>query len=190
MRTIRTFKKLCGDDGLSRTVLVTTFWKGVTEEEGRQREEELLTRANLWKFIRERGGKAFQYHQTKKSAEQVVDYIIKAKLGKAALTIQKDMVDRGMKLGETEAGVEVSERMAQLQQSYEKEIQRLKAELEEAIRQKDDDIQQMKDMLEQETEALQQRVEQLEHDRGLLELSNEGLGTRLKVAYRVLRKKF
>jgi hypothetical protein len=180
------FKKLCGDDGLSRTTLVTTCWNRVTEEEGRQREEQLLTEANLWNFIREQGGKAFRYHQTRESAEQVVDYIIKAKLGKAALAIQRDIVDRGMKLSETEAGVEVSMEMARLQQAHEKEIQKLKAELEEAKMTSS----KLKEIPKQETEVLQERVQQLEHDRGLLELGDEGLGKRLKAAYRAFRRKF
>jgi hypothetical protein len=189
MRNIRTFKKLCGDDGLSRTVLVTTFWRYVTPEEGRRREEELLSRGTLWKFITDRGGKAFQYRETEDSAKQVIDYILESKLGKAALTIQVDIVDRGKKLGETEAGEEVKVQMAVLQQSYEKEIERLETELEEVIRQKEEDVNEMREMLEAETLNLKNRVEQIEQGGRVFELSDEGLRKRMKVAWRVFRQK-
>jgi len=189
MRNIRTFKKLCGEDGLSRTVLVTTFWRNVEQEEGRKREGELLSRGTLWKFISDRGGKAFRYHQTKESAKEVVNYIITAKLGKAALTIQIDLIDRGMKLSDTEAGAEVKAEMAQLRLSYEKQIQTLKAELEEVANQRDEEVQEMRELLERETDKLKQRVEQIEHDTGLLEMNSEGLVKRARVAWRLLRRK-
>jgi len=100
-----------------------------------------------------------------------------------------DLVDNGKKLGDTEAGEEVKVQMVQLQQSYEKEIERLKKDLEDAIRQKEKDVNELRIELEAETAKLKKRVEQLEQGSPVFELSDSGLKSRLRLAIRVLTQR-
>jgi hypothetical protein len=132
LKNIRTFKKLCGKDGLERTILVTTFWQGVDVAVGQEREQELLTTPELWKVIMEEGSKAFRYDlDDKKQPLKIVQHIVESKLGKARLTIQSEMGEQNLKLRETEAGKEVGDEIVRLKAFYERQVTELKKQLED-----------------------------------------------------------
>lgn len=180
MRNIRTFKKLCGKDGLSRTVFVTTFWKYVGEEEGKKREEELLAKSDLWRFISERGGKAFRYLHNKDSAKRVVEHILETKLGKGILSIQKDMGEDGLALKDTEAGKEVDDYMEKLKEHYENEIQRLRQELKEVKADKDKEFDALRAIIQKQKTQMENDLKRYQEDHVLLSLKKDGLKKRIR----------
>jgi hypothetical protein len=180
MRNIRTFKKLCGKDGLSRTVFVTTFWKYVGEEEGKKREEELLAKSDLWRFISERGGKAFRYLHNKDSAKRVVEHILETKLGKGILSIQKDMGEDGLALKDTEAGKEVDDYMEKLKEHYENEIQRLRQELKEVKADKDKEFNALRAIIQKQKTQMENDLKRYQEDHVLLSLKKDGLKKRIR----------
>jgi len=176
MKNIRTFKKLCGQDGLSRTTLVTTFWKSVEPEEGRQREEELLTKDDLWRVIKEKGGRAFRYeHKDKSSAKVVVEHIVSSKLGPKMLQFQQEMED-GRAIKDTKAGMEVDAAMEKLKSRHKAEIEKLRKELEEAKRVNDSELEQIKEEFEEAQEKLRKAT--IDHE--LLAVKKESLKKRLR----------
>jgi len=177
MRNIRMFKKLCGEDGLSRTTLVTTFWAGVKLEEGEQREEELLTNSDLWRVIREKGGKAFRYqHKNKASAKTVVSHIIESKLGPGILQFQKEMDNGKTTILETQAGIQVNDTMEKLKMRYQTEIEDLKKELEEAKTARNNDVKQLR----KEFEETEKKLQKVMRDRELLSATKDGLRGRMR----------
>jgi hypothetical protein len=170
------FKKLCGEDGLARTTLVTTFWAGVKPEEGAQREEELLTKSDLWRVIKEKGGKTFRYeHKNKASAKVVVKHIVESKLGPQILQFQQE-IENGKAIKDTKAGVEVNDTMEKLKLRYEAEIEYLRKELEEARAAQSDEVMQLR----KEFDEAEGKLKKVMESRELLGAKKDSLKNRFR----------
>jgi hypothetical protein len=52
LRNLRMFRKLCGEDFMKSVVLGTTFWDKVGEEQGADREKELLETDDFFKEMK------------------------------------------------------------------------------------------------------------------------------------------
>ena len=92
------FRNLCGPKALKNVVLVTTMWDEVEEEEGRCREAQLS--AEYWNAMLELGCHTSRFHNTMESAWDIVSQFQNAP---CAVLLQKELVNRKLKLEETSA---------------------------------------------------------------------------------------
>ncbi|KAG2029505.1 P-loop containing nucleoside triphosphate hydrolase protein, partial [Suillus americanus] len=94
------FRKLCGEDAEKNVILVTTKWARVTADEGQAREGEL--RSEFWKEMMAHGSTTARFDQSR--PWDVMGAILANKTVVDPLRIQKELVDLGRKMPETDAG--------------------------------------------------------------------------------------
>ncbi|KDR80548.1 hypothetical protein GALMADRAFT_1089568 [Galerina marginata CBS 339.88] len=99
------FHHLCGDAALNKVVLSTTSWytESCTVEVHERRERELKT--VHWKHLIDQGAEVYRFLRDRNSAWEIINVFLKNVEGKRpALLIQTEMVDRRLRIPETEAG--------------------------------------------------------------------------------------
>ncbi|KAI4143771.1 MAG: hypothetical protein L6R39_004453 [Caloplaca ligustica] len=167
-KNLTVFKKLCGDNFYPNVVLATTMWEnlggaGLSTTVGDLREKELLETNEWWGLMVKRGSKTFRHTEDKKrSALSIVDYLISLQR-RAVLEIQTQLVDEKRSLQDTSAGMEVERELQQAKDKFAKDLEEVKDELKQAIRDKDMEVaetlreaaeQRSKDMFQAETAQL------------------------------------
>lgn len=175
-KNLRMFKELCGEAALGNAYIVTTNWSRVSKEEGDSREEELATNSNIFKPLLDAGARLFRHDRGIDSARGIVHDLIR----KDAITtkIQLELKD-GRPLASTSAGAVLTEELKVLADKHREEIESLKAEIGEALRERDENL---KAELEEERRALQLKVAQVEEDRRRMERRPPSTETRERLA--------
>jgi len=136
MKNLRMFKKLCGDNSLANVVLATTMWSKVNPEEAVRREKELMSKSDFWKYMIDQGSKVFRQDAGKESAMDIVQHLVRRRRP-ITLDIQKDMVEKGLTLDQTAAGKEVEGEIAKQRKMYEEKMERLRKDMDDAMKKKD-----------------------------------------------------
>ncbi|KAL8381613.1 hypothetical protein RB595_005750 [Gaeumannomyces hyphopodioides] len=162
MKNLRMFKKLCGNDALSRVVLATTMWGNVSEKEGARREEELRTNEDYWSGMIEEGSEMLRQDKGLVSATRIIEHICsrhRSSRRSVSLEIQREMAS-GKTLDETSAGLEVEAEMNRLRAKFEEEKKSLRAEFEEAKRDQDEATQREVEKARTDLEAKMKKVDE------------------------------
>jgi hypothetical protein len=73
LKNLQILASLCGQHAIPSVVIATTMWSEVSEEEGKQREEEL--RAEFWKDIIPDGCRTERFQKTYESAWRIIGNI-------------------------------------------------------------------------------------------------------------------
>ncbi|KAI1349759.1 hypothetical protein F5Y01DRAFT_288033 [Xylaria sp. FL0043] len=156
LKNIRAFRSLCGDDALSKVVLVTTMWDIESSDIAARREKELKETPKYWGDMITKGSQVLRHDNTQKSAFALIETFIKDD-SKIVLGIQKEMVNDQKSLDKTEAGRNVESMLEEQNASLRNEIKNLEAELRAAMKAKDEEIAEVMTKLRLESkEALQQ----------------------------------
>ncbi|KXX82681.1 Reticulocyte-binding protein 2 a [Madurella mycetomatis] len=170
-KNLRTFRKLCGTQSMSSTVLATTMWSGVTPEVGNARELELKETAEFWGDMIREGSTVYRHTDDHHSAINIISFLTDRDT-KTVLELQAEMVDQKRSLEDTEAGREVDREMSKQREMFEKRLERTRQELEEAIAAKDD--QHVKEIM-QEQERFEAKLAAIQQGREELRISMEAL---------------
>lgn len=174
-RNLTVFKLLMGEHALHSVVLATTMWSKADETEGLMRQRQLENTKEFWEDMIEQGSTVFRHDNTSESAFKIIDHIID-KRAKLVLSIQKQMVDGGMRLDKTDAGKAVQGKVLEEQEKArirleenERELnEELEAEREQGIQELLEEKEKYESMLRQkssEIEELGVRVDQLCKDK-------------------------
>ncbi|KAI0490986.1 hypothetical protein F4859DRAFT_460000 [Xylaria cf. heliscus] len=156
LKNIQVFRSLCGDDALSKVVLVTTMWDKEKLETAEKREKELKETAKYWGGMVAKGSKVLRHNNTQQSAFALIETFIKDD-SKIVLGIQKEMVNDQKPLDKTEAGKDVKVMLEEQNVSLRVEIQNFESQLKEALRKKDEELAEvMKELRLEHKQALQQ----------------------------------
>ena len=130
LKNLRMMKKLCGSGSLKNVVLATSMWEKVTTEEGSRREEELKT--VFWKDMIAGGSRVERIMtDTKDDAYKVVKSLLRNK--PMSTRLQQELHD-GKALSQTDAGAEIRQEFARLEQRLRSEFEDSNREMREAIR--------------------------------------------------------
>jgi len=170
VRNLRMFKKLCGEEGFSCVILATTMWGNVPKEKAEEREQQLIEGSNFWADLIKRGSRTFRQDSGAESATRIVEHIL-AKRQQMTLRIQIEMAS-GAKLSDTAAGRQVGGDIAKLGERHKKEMQKLRDEMSEAIRDRDVEAQREIAQVRAEMAA---RMQSAEQDKKKLEVGMEEL---------------
>ena len=170
MKSLRMFKKLCGDAGLGSVVLATTWWSSLTPEKGAANEKELMTKSQFWKNMIQKGSVVCRQDRDDESAAEILTYIMDLRRP-VTLEIQKEMAD-GKALNETAAGQEVQREMAEMRRKYENDMDSLKKEMKEAIQQRDKEA---KREIAKERADLEEKLKKQERDQQRLRMRIQDL---------------
>jgi hypothetical protein len=84
------FRKLCGEDCMRNILLATTFWDGVTELEGKRREDELRGNVEFWGGMVQKGSTITRLGTDRASGIQLLMRFANSK--QVTLLAQSEMV--------------------------------------------------------------------------------------------------
>jgi hypothetical protein len=97
------FQKLCGADFYPNVVLATSFWSLVDEATGARREAELRDRDEFWGEMVRQGSSVVRLPDDRDACVNLLVWLSASR--RAPLQIQKELVDDGRELRETQAGL-------------------------------------------------------------------------------------
>ncbi|KAK6542555.1 hypothetical protein TWF694_006503 [Orbilia ellipsospora] len=175
LRSLRMFRRLCGDGFLKNVVLGTTFWDTVGEETGIRRETELLETEGFFKDMKELGCEVVRIQDNRESNIELLEKFVEKRA--SILCIQRELLD-GKSLAESAAASAINAELAEIQQrnveklgdiKHQTERRMTKSALEMALKRKleerkfektMEDLEGKKEEIRQEGEAEVQRQEQ------------------------------
>ncbi|QRV94468.1 50S ribosome-binding GTPase [Ceratobasidium sp. AG-Ba] len=133
-RTYRLLRNLCGTANLSNVVICTNMWSNPPTEDELRREAQLET--EFFKVALENGAKMVR--RSRPGMETAHD-VLRVLLPKAptVLEVTSDVVDRGMRLQDTEAGKFVEAELRFKLDKQEQELQEIKAEIATSLAEND-----------------------------------------------------
>lgn len=182
-------KKICGPSAASSVALVTTWWDqlgqgGEQYGQGIQREKELLETESFWGSMQQSGSRTMRWHGTSASARSVVASLLQVTDGRSPiLQIQREIVDDGKELDDTEAGLEMARHHGMMWQQLCGELKSITAELQEARLKGDEG---MTRILSSHREEIQNSVESVEKSQRHLHDDFESLYTERAAMYQKL----
>jgi hypothetical protein len=100
-KTFTVFKELCGNDAARNVILLTTKWSNIKSSSGKERERQLSQ--VYWKDMLEHGSRMHRFEDSYNSAWDIVASIVE-NVPLDVIQIQRELVDLGKLLPETEAG--------------------------------------------------------------------------------------
>jgi hypothetical protein len=174
-QSLRSFKRLCGEDAFRKVVLVTTFWDQVDYATGERRERELKSEWDYWGEMMGRGSQVLRHEQGKRSAKEILKYVIDQRRSNnrpTPLAIQREMMVERKPLSQTGAGVEMMSQLERQRLEYEGKLRDLRRDLEDAMASRDKELQAQIEKLTREAEA---KNAQDEADKQKLEADNVAL---------------
>lgn len=129
MKSLRLFRKLCGESNLHNVVLGTTMWANVDDATGARREGEL--RDIYWKDMIAQGSTMCRISTNADDAKILIESFLPKKPFVAQL---QQELKSGKLLCQTEAAAALRDEMDKLTKRYEKELQNTREEMEKANR--------------------------------------------------------
>jgi len=127
MKSLRLFRKLCGESNLQNVILGTTMWEAVDEATGAMREREL--RDIYWKEMIEKKSSMRRISANSDDAKILVESF----LPKVPFVAQlQQELKSGKLLSQTAAAGALRDEMEKMTKRYEKELQSTKEEMEKA----------------------------------------------------------
>ncbi|KAK1465441.1 hypothetical protein CCUS01_07558 [Colletotrichum cuscutae] len=152
-RNFDMFRYLCGDNFFGNVFLVTTFWDELPDiATGEERERQLLKKPDWWGEMTSKGSQIRRFNNTQESA---VDILWEASgLPPVVLQVQKEMVDQGLDVVKTTAGVALNHELADLRTKFEEEIRDLHKQQERARLEQDETLRKILEKNEEDKKAL------------------------------------
>jgi hypothetical protein len=147
------FERVCGL-ALKNAAIVTTRWDVVGDEKAVVLEQELVSGEKYFEPLCKAGADTFGHNNTRPSALRVMNKVLNNT--PMVLQIQEELAKPGATLGQTSAGAQLNMHEDAMIKKHEKEINKLRQEMEDAIKAKDKN---WKKELDDELERRQKLVE-------------------------------
>jgi len=163
LRNLFMFKKLCGPECMPGIVLATTMWGLVDPQTGADRERELRSTNSFWGEMEQGGSLVMRHQRTKESAHVILREILKRK-HPMLLRIQDEMVNQGIHLENTGAGMKVNEDLIEVERQHKKELAELKKDMQDADAASKREIAKLMQEQEMEIERARMQREELKTD--------------------------
>lgn len=172
-RNLKAFRDLCGQDALSKVLLVITMWEKLKlKNEGEARERELETTDSLWGCMIKRGNKLERHTNDMQSAKRLVDMFLptdeRIMPEIASLAIQEEMTLQNKSLPDTTAGEIVRDDIAKEKARIARDIEECRDDIQRAPQAKDDErrqeAQELLAEIEKSNNVLLARYETLRKD--------------------------
>jgi hypothetical protein len=136
LNNLKMFKKLCGEDFFPRVALTTTKWDLLDKRTAEKREAELLEQDDFWKKMYQGGCSIERHWGDRDSAMEILMAVIRnhrKQRNPGRLQVQREMVDEKRSLDDTAAGKEVNAKIEEERIKFQKELNRLKEDMQDAI---------------------------------------------------------
>ena len=131
------FKRLTGLENMSHVVLATSFWDVTDHAKGEHRENQLITRDDFWKKMKDAGAVVIRFKNDRASAMEMVKHIVDQN-EKTTLKIQVEMKE-GRTVRCTGAGQTLEEDISDRVKDAAKELEKLHTDLAQAMREENEE---------------------------------------------------
>lgn len=159
MRSFRLFRKMCGDDSLKNTAIVTTMWDKVALDEAIPREDELKTDPEFFEPALRQQAKLLRHNNTLESAHQIIREIFANH--PSPINIQVELVEEQKHLSDTNAGKDVRGELDRLTLNFREAITRLQEELQSEPQGEERELQEQLRLSEKKLEKTMAEVKKL-----------------------------
>jgi hypothetical protein len=155
LKTLEIFKLLTGTAAMSIVRLVTTRWNemdlmGPDQEKANRLEDQLRTTDKFWGAMIRAGAISLRHDNGKKSAEAVILSLSGRTDPPPKLAIVKEILDESRSLLDTAAGSFIDRDNDELRKQFEKEVEKLKQERQQALVDQDHELAEVLAAQEQE----------------------------------------
>ncbi len=130
IKAFEIFKRICGETALKNVMLITSMWSKMDEDTGSRKEAEL--RKRFWPYMLERGSKMSRFYDSRESAIALVSQLLNSI--PVVLTLQREIVDAGLKTKDTTAGAYVHDDLETRKREQETILKILLERLKEGFR--------------------------------------------------------
>ena len=161
LKNLQMFRALCGTEGLDAVALVTTKWNIMQHELDRAERQEAELRSKHFKHMLGMGAMYARDNGTTESARQIVRDVL-ARKQEFHLPIQREVIDEGKTLQDTEPGRIVMEDILREREKNQAELK----ETKESMRKEHDA--QMQQALKERAEDIERVLAKSEDDRRTL----------------------
>ncbi|KAG0641241.1 P-loop containing nucleoside triphosphate hydrolase protein [Tuber brumale] len=162
LKNLKMFRNLCGQKFLKNVFLTTTQWSNIDPAEGEYRESNLRN-GDFWGGLVDKGATIQRFHGTRESGLELIRGLMSKE--RKPLDIQDQIVNQNMSLLETDAGRCINEELIAQAKKHKKELESLKRDFEEAIKERDNEI---KEILSAEQAKAQRNLDKVAAGRRLL----------------------
>ncbi|KAK5658016.1 hypothetical protein OQA88_2570 [Cercophora sp. LCS_1] len=108
MRRTRLFKKLLGEDAYKRVIIATTMWNQLSDSEATARQNQRMSRNDVWGDMVSRGATVVRHDDNPQSAASIVRRLA-AHTSPVELQIQRELIENGGKVALTSAGKQLDQ---------------------------------------------------------------------------------
>lgn len=130
-KNFNVFKQICGEDTLKNVIVATTMWDTVSPQVGETRERELASNDQYFKSVLDKDAHMVRYDNTTESARQVLQRVIDNH--PLPLQIQNEMLNEEKEISQTAAAAELDRHSLELEERYQKELEKAHKALERAV---------------------------------------------------------
>ena len=134
LTNLRMFRKLCGDDNLRNVILATTKWEITPQSDAILRERELCSDQGFWGLMIKYGSMVRRFANTEASARSLVQELLNTGSDRFTPKIQREVVEEGKSLWQTDAGAFIEEALARQARLHMEEMKGLVEEQERALK--------------------------------------------------------
>jgi len=173
-KNFRLFRNLCGESSLKNVIIATNGWSKVDKEVGEQREQQLMTDGRFFKPAVDKGARLVRHTDSLESAHDIIRQVLH--LPPVVLHIQRELVDEGKDLSQTDAGKEINRALEEQAQKHKKEMEELHKQMQNLKDEQEEDLRELREeqaKARKEWEKAQQERDGLmqgEFDKGIREM--------------------
>lgn len=154
LRNFRMFHAICGASAMKNAIIVLNMWDRTKSDVYEPREKEL--RNVFFQPAMKNGASILRHDGSKASGELILSTLLERPA--VDLAIQTEMVDQGMALRTTEAGLALLGDLAGRERKHAEELRRIRGELKEARLRRDVADESDLRVTEERLESLQRRM--------------------------------
>lgn len=143
-KNLQMLEKLCGDSALSKIVLASTMWNLLslpgsdhTLKVGEERE--MMLKGKFWGSMEHKGSVVTRHYGDAASGQTIISRLL-SNDSTVVLDIQREMVDEGLSLDQTAAGMFLQSDQLKLRQSHERKLLDAQEAFEDALKEKDSEL--------------------------------------------------
>lgn len=163
LKNLAMFRKLCGTSSLANVVFLTTKWDMVSVSDGNRREAQLIS--DHLQLELASGARTARHNNTRESAVDALRMVLGHE--GVALQLQKQLVDEGMALQNTDAGAAIAQDLEAMRIEHVETIHELGEEIENAAAEENEEL---KSALADRLANVEEMLQQVQADKALLEM--------------------
>ncbi|KAI0091158.1 P-loop containing nucleoside triphosphate hydrolase protein [Irpex rosettiformis] len=123
-RNLTMFRKLCGEEALRNVAFITTMWDSfVDQEPAVVRERELANRNEFFRPMLQQGARMYRHTNSVDSAREIISNLIRNMSDPVPLQVQRELVERGVSISGTAAGMELLVQREALLKKHDADLQ-------------------------------------------------------------------